>query len=584
MLRKPSLALAGVATALAAMLASAAPASAATNCDGVASPGPGAVQQLLDSLRPGQTGCLHGGAYAENVKVTTPGITLTRFGNERAQVKGRFWIARGADGVTVEGLYLDGTNRDSLPSPTVNASDATFRRNDVTNYHHSICFVLGHPDWGRRRRRAHRVQPHPRLRPPARRPTTTTASTSPWRSNALIRGNWIYDNADYGVQLYPDAQDTKVVGNVIDGNGEGLTFSGDYGLAPNGNIVEGNVIANSRLRNNIQSWYPPGNPIGHGNVARDNCVKGGAYDHGNGGIASQWGFRVLDNTRVQPDYADRAARDFRVVGGPCRALLGVAYSSRRPRPRRPARPRLAGQAPLPGVRLRRGSPEGAPRPPAAAAGPRPRRASRRPGRDLRPRHGHRRLLARVRVRANGAFALRPRVRAPRHARFVRAQRRGARRRALAQHPAADRAPVASDRLTARRGIFLAPFEELSEPRLVAELAAEAEAARLGRLLRLGPRRLPAAGARDRRSPGHPVRGGARDGAAEDRRAGHAAAAPPYPPARARDGHARPAQRRAVGLRRRHGAARAPGSSTRSASARRATCASARPCSTRASSG
>lgn len=31
-------------------------------------------------------------------------------------------------------------------------------------------------------------------------------------------------------------------------------------------------------------------------------------------------------------------------------------------------------------------------------------------------------------------------------------------------------------MSARRGIFVAPFDELSEPRLVAELAARAEAA------------------------------------------------------------------------------------------------------------
>jgi hypothetical protein len=417
-LRKPSLALAGVATTLAAMLACAAPASAATQCDGVASPGPGAVQQLLDSLKPGQTGCLHGGAYAENVKVTTPGVTLTRFGNERALVRGRFWIARGANGVTVEGLYLDGTNRDHLPSPTINASDATFRRNDVTNNHHSICFVLGHPDWGAAndaRIEFNRVHDCGRL------PATNHdhGIYVAMASNVLIRGNWIYDNADYGVHLYPAAQDTKVVGNVIDGNGEGLTFSGDYGLAPNGNVVEGNVIANSRLRYNIQSWYPPGNPIGHGNVARDNCVKGGAYDEGNGGIASQWGFRATDTTRVQPVYADRAARDFRVVRGPCRALLGVAYSSGIPGP---------DGLPARASRVKHRSRSivfGAVRP-VVRRGHRLQLLGRVPGARRGARvaifaraHGHRRLLARVRVRANGTFVLRPRVRAPRHARFVR---------------------------------------------------------------------------------------------------------------------------------------------------------------------
>jgi parallel beta-helix repeat protein len=419
--RKPSLALAGVVTTLAAMFACAAPASAATQCDGVASPGPDAVQQLVDSLKPGQTGCLHGGAYAENVKVTTPGITLTRFGDERAQVKGRFWIARGANGVTVEGLYLDGTNPNRLPSPTINANDATFRRNDVTNYHHSICFVLGHPDWGAANGA---VIEYNRVHDCGRLPATNhdhgiyVADAS----GAVIRGNWIYDNADYGVHLYPNAQNTKVVGNVIDGNGMGLTFSGEYGVASDGNIVEGNVIANSKVRYNIESWWAPGSPVGHGNVARNNCVKGGVRDDGNGGIAGQWGFRAMDNTRVRPTYADRAARDFRLAAGsPCRALLGAAYASDIPGPDgQPAR----------SSRVKRHARSrtivfGAVRP-KVRRGHRLQLLGRAAGARRGARvaifaraHGHRHLLARVRVRANGTFALRPRVRAPRHARFVR---------------------------------------------------------------------------------------------------------------------------------------------------------------------
>ena len=90
-----------------------------------------------------------------------PGITLTRYAEDKATVKGRFWVAEGADGVTVEGLYLDGTNPGLLPSPTVNADRVTFRRNDVTSNHHSICFGLGHPDWGSAERTTDRVQPHP---------------------------------------------------------------------------------------------------------------------------------------------------------------------------------------------------------------------------------------------------------------------------------------------------------------------------------------------------------------------------------------------------------------------------------------
>ena len=81
---------------------------------------------------------------------------------------------------------------------------------------------------------------------------------------AQIVDNWIYDNADRGVQLFPDAQDTYVARNVIDRNGQGVIFSRES----SGNVVEHNVISNSRLRWNLEDWELTGTP----NVARRNCV------------------------------------------------------------------------------------------------------------------------------------------------------------------------------------------------------------------------------------------------------------------------------------------------------------------------
>ena len=136
-------------------------------------------------------------------------------------MRGRFWIAESADRVTVQGLYLDGPNGDVLPSPTINGDDVTFRGNDVTNNHHSICFSLGHPDWGRADRHAIELN---RIHDCGQLPATNhdhgiyvAAAT-----DTLIRDNWIYDNADRGIQLYPDAQRHRGSrGNVIDGNGAG---------------------------------------------------------------------------------------------------------------------------------------------------------------------------------------------------------------------------------------------------------------------------------------------------------------------------------------------------------------------------
>ena len=404
---------------MAAVAIGGSPSSAAGPCDEVASPGPGAAQDLVDALSPGQTGCLRAGLYEGNVRVSKPNITLTRYAAEKATVKGRFYVPEGADGVTVEGLYLDGTNPGGLPSPTIDADGVTFRRNDVTNYHRSICFALGHPDWGRADNTTielNRVHDCGRL-PATNHDHGIYVATA---TNTLIRGNWIYDNSDYGVHLYPDAQKTTVTGNVIDGNGEGLTFSGEYGLASNDNLVEGNVITNSRVRNNVESWYPPGNPIGRNNLVRDNCVRGGARDQGNGGIAGEWGFKVVQTVRAKPVFASRSREDFRLeTGNPCRDVL-AAYRATVPGPdgvTRSTRAQRRAPAVVLGAfreQIQRGQ-----RLPMIG-----RVASGRLSRGLRVVvvarvHGHRHRLARVRVSRNGTFALRPRVRAAPGAHFVR---------------------------------------------------------------------------------------------------------------------------------------------------------------------
>jgi nitrous oxidase accessory protein NosD len=417
--RNPRLGLAIVAAALAAAAAGAPPAAAASACDQVATPGPGAAQRLVDSLAPGQTGCLRGGLYEGNVKVSRPGVTLTRYAAEKPIVKGRFWVAEGADGVTVQGLHLDGTNPSILPSPTINADGVTFRRNDVTNNHTAICFSLGHEEWGRPERTTIEFN---RIHDCGRLPATNhdhgiyvNASTG-----AVIRGNWIYDNADRGIQLYPDAQNSTIVGNVIDGNGQGIIFSGEGGLASSGNLVEGNVIANSKLRNNVESWYPHGNPVGQNNVVRNNCVKGGAYDEGDGGIGDQVGFKVYSAVRSRPAFSNRSSKDFRLVAGTsCRNLL--AYRNTTPGPD--------------GLRNARATRALRKRPVVLATASRQLRHGARlhllggvPSDKARPglrvtifasSRGQRRRLGGARLDSQGRFSVRPRVRVSRAARFVR---------------------------------------------------------------------------------------------------------------------------------------------------------------------
>ena len=160
-------------------------------------------------------------------------------------------------------LYLDGRNRARLPSPTVNGNHMVFRDNDITTRNTTICFVLGSDEYGRAVRTVierNRIHNCGEL-PPTNHHHGIYVEAS---DGARITDNWIYDNADRGVQLFPDAQRTYVARNVIDGNGEGIVFSRRSAH----NVVEHNVIANSIVRYNVEDFELSGS----GNVVRRNCL------------------------------------------------------------------------------------------------------------------------------------------------------------------------------------------------------------------------------------------------------------------------------------------------------------------------
>ena len=284
------------------------------------------VTALVATLAPGETGCLSG-TFHEDVTIRRGGapgapITLTAAPGQEATIVGRFWIADSANDVVVSSLKLDGRNAELLPSPTINGDRVSFIGNDVTNAHApAICFIVGHSGrWGvavDTLIEGNRIHNCGEL--PAKNHDHGIYVESSRRLRIL--DNLIYDNADRGIQFYPDAQDSLVQGNIIDGNGQGILFSGNAGLASNGNRVVGNVISNSELRFNVESWYPDGNPIGQDNVARANCVWNGRR----GNVADEWGFRAEDNVVADPQFANRAAKDFRLdPAGACARLVPTA--------------------------------------------------------------------------------------------------------------------------------------------------------------------------------------------------------------------------------------------------------------------
>ena len=268
------------------------------------------AEHLANSLRPGQTGCLRPGVYEGDVTIARGGTadaptTITGLPVGRATLRGRIHVTDDANYVVVQRLALDGRNRANLPSPTVNGDDVVFRDNDVTNRNTTICFLLGSDEYGRARRTVierNAIHNCGKL-PPTNHHHGIYVEAS---DGARIVGNWIYDNADRGVQLFPDAQDTYVARNVIDGNGQGVIFSGRSA----GNVVERNVISNPVLRYNLESYETTGT----GNVARRNCLWSDRH-RGNAGIQPDIGVAVRGNVVTEPPYVDRAAKDFRVRPG-----------------------------------------------------------------------------------------------------------------------------------------------------------------------------------------------------------------------------------------------------------------------------
>jgi hypothetical protein len=221
-------------------------------------------------------------------------------------------VHKRANFVTLSHLALDGRNPERLPSPSVAGDDVTFAHVDVTNRHTSICFTLGAAGVGLAERTliaSSRIHDCGRL-PATNHEHGIYAARS---RGARIVGNWIYGNADRGVQLYPAPRETQVRGNVIDGNGQGVAFGGVRDLAPRGNVVEGNVITGSLLRGNVEAFHGPGASAGSGNVVRRNCIGGGAR----GGLIEvpEEGFASAGNLIAVPPYRDRAGGDLRFPAG-----------------------------------------------------------------------------------------------------------------------------------------------------------------------------------------------------------------------------------------------------------------------------
>ncbi len=243
------------------------------------------AQQLVDSLRSGQTGCLRSGTYSDDGeefvvrfdRAGRPGAPITLRSNpgERARIRGTIYVPEGANHVTVSNLILEGTGEDSTFKAY--ATDVVLQSSDVTNaWRGTNCVFLGSNDgWGTAVRpviRGNRIHECGR--------TGDSLDHGIYAANAVggrIVGNRIWNASGYAIQLYPNSQRMLVSRNIVDGAEPsvrgGIVVGGDDEHASNGNVIEHNVIAYARWYSVSSTWE---DAVGQGNVARANCLWGAA--------------------------------------------------------------------------------------------------------------------------------------------------------------------------------------------------------------------------------------------------------------------------------------------------------------------
>lgn len=279
------------------------------------------VSRLVARLRAGQTGCLLSGRYRENVWIARSGqpnrpMTLRAAPGAKPTLCGHIEFKSSADYWRLARLNVDGSCS-SENTVQIYGDHVTVSHADITNRHISeSCIYIGGPRWGRARETVLRNNRIHDCGDNGNHHTHGIYADSP--RNARITDNYIYANSGFGIQLYPDAQETLVEHNVIEGNftESGLVFGGEAPYASSHNLVRWNIFSGNGGYGVSSSWGA--GPVGAANVANGNCFwqnAKGTFDW------SRLGYRVRRNVDANPLFVAPATRDYRLRrGSPCKLM------------------------------------------------------------------------------------------------------------------------------------------------------------------------------------------------------------------------------------------------------------------------
>jgi hypothetical protein len=263
------------------------------------------VTKLMASLRAGQTGCLvPGSVFLERVTIRFGGppsapIRLRTAPGRRAVIRGGLTVQDGADNLVLSSLVIEGrgTGRAVVG---IGGNGVALIRSDVSGPGHLnrsvACVILdgtiGTLLDGNTIHNCTRISRRRGLYSPGI-----------WAANAqltTIVNNFVYHVAGDGIALSPNAQNSKVSRNLVDGNVSGIFIGGDHRTASSSNLVVDNIVSYSG-RFNVHSSFQPRGPFGRNNLISRNCLwKGFA-----GNLAGSRGYVAVRNLVVNPRYLNR---------------------------------------------------------------------------------------------------------------------------------------------------------------------------------------------------------------------------------------------------------------------------------------
>jgi parallel beta-helix repeat protein len=252
----------------------------------------GSVEAAANSLGSGGVLCLRGGTYSESdrsIGIKTSGTAtapkkIKAYPGERAAIQSSFrFSTSGVSHWVIEGIFVDASY---APVRSTKGSDGTRTNTEqAMSFHSSSDITIDSVELINRR---------PNLDPKlagtclflgdSPKSTDITVENSSIHqcgqlprtnhehciyaadtTNLTVSNNRIYDCADRGVQLYPDADGSTIVGNLVDSNYQyGIDLDGDA----DNNVIRNNVVDTP----NGNTIYTGGTYAGSGNVVKDNCV------------------------------------------------------------------------------------------------------------------------------------------------------------------------------------------------------------------------------------------------------------------------------------------------------------------------